>query len=151
MRFLIAILAVSFAITGRTAAEPISFYQVEGVEYDSAITLPEDVLGFGVGEHPVRHDLMVRYLTEIAGQSDRIHVETIGYSHERRPIQFFVVTSPENHARLEEIREAHLAQLDPSAPAGDGPSVIWMNYGVHGAESAGMDAAIPLLYHYAAA
>lgn len=151
MRILIAILAATFAFSGRGAAEPISFFQVEGVEYDDTITVPEDVLGFGVGEHPVRHDLMVRYLTEIAGQSDRIHVETIGYSHERRPIQFFVVTSPDNHARIDEIREAHLAQLDPGSQPGDGPAIIWMNYGVHGAESAGMDAAIPLLYHYAAA
>lgn len=132
-------------------AEPIDFYQVDGVEYDASIPAPEDRLGFGVGEHPIRHDQLVSYMTEIANGSDRISVETIGYSHQRRPILFFTITSPENHARIDEIRESHLAQLDPSQPAGDGPAVIWINYGVHGAESSGMDAAIPALYHFAAA
>ncbi|WP_300556645.1 M14 family zinc carboxypeptidase [Maricaulis sp.] len=134
-----------------THAEPIDFYQVDGVEYDASIPAPEDRLGFGVGEHPIRHDQLVSYMTEIANGSDRISVETIGYSHQRRPILFFTITSPENHARIDEIRESHLAQLDPSQPAGDGPAVIWINYGVHGAESSGMDAAIPALYHFAAA
>ena len=134
-----------------THAEPIDFYQVDGVEYDASTPAPEDRLGFGVGEHPIRHDQLVSYMTEIANGSDRISVETIGYSHQRRPILFFTITSPENHARIDEIRQSHLAQLDPSQPAGDGPAVIWINYGVHGAESSGMDAAIPALYHFAAA
>ena len=139
------------AITPATQAEPIDFYQLDGVPYDDSIPTPEEFFGFGVGDRPVRHDLMVAYLRELAEISDRISVETIGYSHEGRPILFFVVTSPENHARIDEIRNAHLASLEPGAPAANGPAVIWLNYGVHGAESAGMDAAIPTLYHYAAA
>lgn len=134
------------------SAEPIEYFQLDGVTYDEAITRPEDVLGFGVGDRPVRHDVMVRYLTEIAEESDRISVETLGYSHEGRPILFFVVTSPDNHARIDEIRAQHLETLDAGAVASDSDkAVIWLNYGVHGAESAGMDAAIPTLYHLAAA
>lgn len=139
------------ALTPATQAEPIEFYQLDAVPYDESIPTPEEFFGFGVGDRPVRHDLMVAYLRELAGISDRISVETIGYSHEGRPILFFVVTSPDNHARIDEIRDNHLASLEPGAPAADGPAVIWLNYGVHGAESAGMDAAIPTLYHYAAA
>ncbi|WP_138510125.1 M14 family zinc carboxypeptidase [Maricaulis alexandrii] len=139
------------AVTPASQAEPIEFYQVDGVPYDESIPTPEEFLGFGVGDRPVRHDLMVAYLRELAEISDRISVETIGYSHEGRPILFFVVTSPDNQARIDEIRDAHLASLEPGAPASDGPAVVWLNYGVHGAESAGMDAAIPTLYHYAAA
>ncbi|MEM9169478.1 MAG: M14 family zinc carboxypeptidase, partial [Pseudomonadota bacterium] len=41
---------------------------------------------------------------------------------------------------------------DPDAAADDdAPAVVWLNYGVHGAESSSMDAAIPTLYHLAAA
>ncbi|MBR9826979.1 MAG: peptidase [Alphaproteobacteria bacterium] len=151
MRLLTGLLSLGLLAAPAAQAAPIEFYQVEGVEYDSSVQTPEAHFGFGVGERPVRHDLMVSYLTEIAESSDRISVETIGYSHERRPILFFTVTSPENHGRIEEIREAHLAQLDPANPAGDGPAVVWINYGVHGAESSGMDAVIPTLYHFAAA
>lgn len=137
-------------------AEPISFFQLADTRYDAAVPVPEDRLGFGLGERPVRHDQMVSYLTELAQTSDRITVETIGYTHEYRPILFFVVTSPENQARIEDIRADHIAQLDPAAPAGDGaasdgPAILWLNYGVHGAEPAGMDAAIPMLYHLSAA
>ncbi|WP_300542380.1 M14 family zinc carboxypeptidase [Maricaulis sp.] len=139
------------AMTSLAHAEPIEFYQVDAMPYDESVPAPEDVLGFGVGERPVRHDQMVTYLTQLAELSDRITVETIGHTHEGRPILFFVVTSPENHARLDAIREAHLAQLEPGAQPADLPAVVWLNYGVHGAESAGMDAAIPTLYHYAAA
>ena len=132
-------------------AEPIGFFQLADTRYDPDVPAPEDRLGFGVGERPVRHEQMVSYLTEIARGSDRITVETIGYTHEHRPILFFVVTSPDNQARIEDIRAAHLAQLDPAAAAGNGPAIVWLNYGVHGAEPSGMDAAIPMLYHLAAA
>ena len=136
---------------GMALAEPVEFFQVEGVDYDPDVPAPEDVIGWGVGDRPVRHDQLVAYLSEIANGSDRISVETIGYTHERRPILFFVVTSPENHARIDDIRARHLASLEPGAPVGDGPAILWLNYGVHGAESAGMDASIPTLYHLAAA
>jgi hypothetical protein len=132
-------------------AEPISFYQLQDTSYDAAVPAPEDRLGFGVGERPVRPDQLVSYLTELAQISDRITVETIGYTHEHRPILFFVVTAPENQARIEDIRSAHLAQLDPASAAGEGPAILWLNYGVHGAEPSGMDAALPMLYHLAAA
>lgn len=132
-------------------AEPIDYFAIPGVEYAPGITTPDTFLRFGLGEKPVRHDVMVDYLRTIAGQSDRITAETIGYTHEGRPILFFTVTSPENQARIDDIRAAHRSRLDPTAPDVEGPAVVWLNYGVHGAESAGMDAAIPTLYHLAAA
>lgn len=149
-KYLLAICAI-LGLGGTALADPIAYFQVEGVTYDESIPAPEDRLGFGVGDRPVRHEAMVAYLTEIAGQSDRISVETIGYSHEHRPILFFTVTAPDNHARIEDIRQQHLASLSPQSAAATGPAIIWLNYGVHGAESAGMDAAIPTLYHLAAA
>ena len=148
---LITTLAMMVVLAGTTRAEPIEFYQLPGVTYDEAIPAPEDVIGFGVGERPVRHHQLVSYLTRLAEVSDRISVETIGYSHEGRPILFFVVTSPQNHARIDAIRAAHFASLEPGAAPSGGPTMVWLNYGVHGAESSGMDAALPTLYHYAAA
>ncbi len=164
-------------------AEPISFFLPDGITYDSTVTTPEESLGFGLGERPVRHEAMVTYLRDLAQNSDRMTVETIGRSHEGRPILFFTVSAPENLARIEEIRQAHLADIyggnraenpalnpSPNQGAGEGagqdggrdgglggtrngdqPVITWINYGVHGAEASGMDAAIPALYHLAAA
>lgn len=135
-------------------AEPLDYYLVDGVSYDQTVLKPAEVFGHDIGDQPVRHDLMVAYLTELAEKSPRISVEIAGYSHEKRPILFFVVTSPENHARLDAIRENHLKRTDPAtarSASDDMPVVTWLNYGVHGAEASGMDAAIPTLYHLAAA
>ncbi len=130
-----------------------SFY-LDGVAYDPDIPKVEDVLGFEPGDHTIRHHQLVDFLTRTAAASDRITLETIGYTHERRPILFLTITSPENHARIDEIRAQHLALTDPASdrePAADMPVITWLNYGVHGAESSGMDAALPTVYHLAAA
>jgi hypothetical protein len=124
------------------------------VSYDPAIPTPTEFLGFKLGHEPVRHHQLVDYLTQVAGMSERLSLEVIGYTHERRPILFLVVTSPANHARLDAIREQHVALSDVRANAAvtdDMPIVTWVNYGVHGAESSGMDAALPFVYHLAAA
>jgi hypothetical protein len=152
LRTLIASLALILFAAARPAhAEPLEFFQVEGVSYDESVPAFEDEAGYEIGERPVRFGDMVAYLEGLAERSDRISVETIGYSHERRPILSFIVTSPENQANLETIRETHLARLEGEAAPDAAPMVLWINWGVHGAETSSMDGAIPLLYHYAAA
>ncbi len=123
------------------------------VVYDPAIPTPEQVLGHKLGDEPVRHHQLVEYITRVAGLSDRLSLEVIGYSHERRPILFVVATSPRNHARLDSIRAQHIALTEAGSPpvSDDMPGITWINYGVHGAESSGMDASLPFIYHLAAA
>jgi Zinc carboxypeptidase len=128
-----------------------------GVRYDSSVPTPESAIGHPLGRAPVRHHQLVDYLNEVAEASPRMSVEVIGYSHERRPILFLVVTSPANHQRLDELKAQHIALTEPGqsgrgdTPPSDMPVVTWLNYGVHGAESSGMDAALPIVYHLAAA
>ena len=124
------------------------------ITYDAAIPTPASFLGHALGEAPVRHHELVDYITTVANLSDRLSVETIGYSHERRPILFVVATSPGNHDRIDDIREQHVALTEPRsgrAVTDDMPIVTWLNYGVHGAEASGMDASLPFIYHLAAA
>ncbi|MEM7282700.1 MAG: M14 family zinc carboxypeptidase, partial [Pseudomonadota bacterium] len=124
------------------------------IRFDDAIPTPAEFLKFKLGHVPVRHHQLVDYIRHVAELSDRLTVETIGFSHERRPILFVVATSPENHARIDEIRSQHVALTDPNSGQNivdDMPVVTWLNYGVHGAESSGMDASLPFVYHLAAA
>ena len=154
MKYFVGLIIAVWMGAGAALAEPLDYYLVEGVSYDQTIPKPHETLGHDIGDQPVRHDLMVSYLRQLAEASPRISVETIGYSHEKRPILFFVVTSPENHARLEAIRENHLKRTNAKTAkqaSDDMPVVTWLNYGVHGAEASGMDASIPTLYHLAAA
>ena len=124
------------------------------VQYDPAIPTPEIMLGHKLGLEPVRHHKLVEYITTVANLSDRLSVEVIGYTHERRPILFVVATSKDNHARINDIRAQHVALTEPGqnqAVTDDMPMVTWLNYGVHGAESSGMDASLPFIYYLAAA
>ncbi|MEM9312483.1 MAG: M14 family zinc carboxypeptidase [Pseudomonadota bacterium] len=139
------------ALAPPAAAKPVEYFQVEGVTYDSSVPAFEDQAGYEIGERPVRYFDMITYLRGLAARSDRISVETIGYSHERRPILTFTVTSAANHANLESIRQTHLSRLKGEAAADAAPMVLWINWGVHGSETSSMDGAIPLLYHFAAA
>ena len=124
------------------------------VRYDSTIPTPAEFLGRPLGSAPVRHHELVDYINRVVNLSDRLTVEIAGYSHERRPILFVVATSPANQARIDEIRERHVALSEPGIQeeiSADMPVVTWLNYGVHGAESSGMDAAMPMVYYLAAA
>ncbi|MEE4154645.1 MAG: M14 family zinc carboxypeptidase, partial [Erythrobacter sp.] len=151
LRRALAFLAILTVVSAPAAAKPVEFFQVDGVTYDESVPAFEDEAGYEIGERPVRYDDMIAYLRGLAARSDRMSVETIGYSHERRPILTFIVTSPGNHANLESIRQAHLARLRGQAAPGAAPMVLWINWGVHGAETSGMDGSIPFLYHWAAA
>ena len=132
-------------------AEPVTYFQVDGVRYDESVPAFEEKTGYEIGERPVRFSDMIDYLQELAAGSDRITVEVIGHSHEFRPILTFIVTSPDNHENLDRIRETHLARLEGEAEPDAAPMILWINFGVHGAETSAMETAVPLLYHFAAA
>ena len=124
------------------------------VRYDPTIPTPAEFLDRPLGAAPVRHHELVDYLNTVTNLSDRLTVEVIGYSHERRPILFIVASSPTNQARIDAIQAAHIGLSEPDVAErieDDMPVVTWLNYGVHGAESSGLDAALPTVYYLAAA
>ncbi|WP_417449270.1 M14 family zinc carboxypeptidase [Kordiimonas sp.] len=154
LKWAVGLMAGAGFVFTAAEAEPLDYFLVPGVDYNQAIVKPAEVFGHDIGDQPVRHDLMVSYMREVVEQSPRMTVETIGYTHERRPILFITVSSAENLARIDEIRENHVKRSNPDTAeeaSDDLPVITWLNYGVHGAESSGMDAAIPTLYHLASA
>ena len=164
--WLLAVTATAFVLAcGTTAAQTVASVKVDvrdadvdmfspDIAFDDAIPTPAEFLGFELGHEPVRHHQLVDYIRHVASLSDRLTVETIGYSHERRPILFVVATSLDNHARIDDIRAQHVALTEPGSEQSvtdDMPIVTWIDYGVHGAEASGMDASLPFVYHLAAA
>jgi len=124
------------------------------INYNIDIPTPAAFLGRPLGAAPVRHHELVNYLQLVASLSNRLTIETIGFSHERRPILFVIATSESNQAKIDEIKKQHIALTEPNSNQNinkDMPVVTWLNYGVHGAESSGMDASLPTIYHLAAA
>jgi len=124
------------------------------INYDTTIPSPQSFLGRPLGSAPIRHHELVDYLKLVASLSNRLSIETIGFSHERRPILFVVATSESNQNNIDAIKKQHIALTEPKLNQNvnkNMPVVTWLNYGVHGAESSGMDAALPTVYHLAAA
>ncbi len=150
MRLITFLLSLLVALPA--LAQPLSYYFSDDIKFDPAIATPESVLGYEVGEWHVRHDQLVRYMQVLAEQSDRINIETIGYTHEQRPLLMLTISTPDKLANIENIRQAHLARLKAGSKTNqDAPAVLWMGYSVHGNEPSGSNAALLVAYYLAAA
>jgi hypothetical protein len=127
--------------------------------YRPAVPRPETILGYPAGDANTQYGAQERVLLAIADAArDRVRVEELGSSYERRAMRLYVVSSPENIARLDQIR-ADLDRLaDPrgtppaelEAIAARTPVVVWISESVHGNESPGFESAMQLLYQLAA-
>jgi len=90
---------------------------------------------------------MVSYFKELAKLSDRVHFQVIGYTNEKRPQIVATITSPENFANIDQIRQSHLQNADPaSAEQSQGPAIVLLGYNVHGNEPSSAEAAILTAY-----
>lgn len=123
--------------------------------YRDAIPTPEAVIGHVVGTRHTTPSQLVDYFRAVGAVSDRVVVRQHGRTHEGRPLIHAVVTSPENHARLDAIQAANQRLSDAPGAVRDAdlagmPAVVLMGYSIHGNEASGSEAALLLLYHLAA-
>lgn len=125
------------------------------IAYDPDVVKPEEVMGHPIGKWHVTHDKLVMVMKELAETSDRVTFQEIGKTHEDRPIVQLTITSPENHARLDQIKQNQRNLRDPELSSSlsleEMPVVINMNYSIHGNESSGSNAALAVAYFLAAA
>ncbi|MEO2281328.1 M14 metallopeptidase family protein [Pseudoalteromonas pernae] len=133
-------------------AKPLSYYFDEDIQFDPKVPTPSSVLGYEVGEWHVRHDQLVYYMRELAQHSDRVNIQTIGYTHEQRPLVMLTITKPERLGNIDQVRQAHLERVNGnSAVTADSPAVMYMGYSVHGNEPSGSNASLLVAYYLAAA
>ncbi len=115
----------------------------------------EDVSGYAVGERITQTHQIERYLERLAVASDRVTFEVIGRSWEERPLMVAIVTSPENHARLDEIQRnaqrlgdpRNLAAGDEASILQNQPAIVWLGGSIHGFELSGTEGLLMLLEH----
>jgi len=129
-------------------------YYLPADSYLSEIPEPSSFFGHQVGEWHLSHDKLTAYLSLLAGQSDRVILQEYARSWENRPLFHLIITSPANHARLEQIREEHGKLSDPATGRGvntdDMPVVVTLGYNVHGNESSASNASVLVAYYLAA-
>jgi len=128
------------------SALPTKDYFPKGTSFSSDTLLPEDYLGYGIGDWHISPDSLTGYMRTLASESPRVAIETIGYSHERKALTHVYISSPENIANLDAV----LARHQNAKSAKDDILVINLAYSVHGNEASGANAA-PLVAYYLAA
>lgn len=111
------------------------------------IQTPEQFLGYKPGDRFTPHHRMVDYFEYVASQNPNVKLIQYGETNEKRPLIIAIIASPENMARIEQIREDNLKRtgMMEGTPSTSVP-INWMSFNVHGNESVGMEAAISSFY-----
>ncbi|MCU0358746.1 MAG: M14 family metallopeptidase [Cyclobacteriaceae bacterium] len=154
-RLTLAFFTLLVSAISALAQPDLSYYLPDKINYNPAIPTPKSVIGHEVGEWHISHDRLVNYMYALAQASDRISIQETGRSHESRPLLLLTITSPKNHARIEEIRQQHVQLTEPSRSGSldikSMPNVLYMGFSIHGNEASGSNAALAIAYYLAAA
>ena len=155
----IATLTLALLLAGGPAnAATFEFWP--GAEYDPAVPTLEATIGHAPGTRITTHADMLRYLRALEQAApDRLRLVTFGKTWQGRDLVYAVITSPENLARVEDIKAGMqaLRNADQTNAADarriieEQPAVTWLSYGVHGNEISSTDAALMTAYHLLAA
>src|SRR5687768_16458059 len=127
--------------------------------YRSQVPRPQSLLRYDVGDFHTNYAMMERVINAIAAAApDRVRVFDIGPTNEHRMQHLVAISAPENIARLDEIK-ANLKRLaDPRTLAPEEarcltaqtPVALWLQYTIHGNESASFEAMMQVVYQLAA-
>ncbi|TXF89379.1 zinc carboxypeptidase [Neolewinella aurantiaca] len=114
------------------------------------IVTPSEFLPHNLGETFTPHHMLVSYYQQIAESSPKVKLEQYGRTNEARPLLMAFVSTPENIANLEAIRENNLRNAgllpgDPDPTLND-IAIVWLSYSVHGNEAGGSEASMGVLY-----
>ncbi len=122
----------------------------------SQITPPEEFFGFKLGSDGqiARWDKIVDYFYLLEKESSKLKVIDMGPSTEGHPFLLVIVSSPENLANLDRLREVNAKLSDPRCLAEEevknlvnqGKAVICQSMGLHATEIGGTQMA-PELAH----
>jgi hypothetical protein len=151
--FCFGLVSFSFAQT----EEKFDFY-TRG-EYRSEVPRPQSILRYDVGDHHTTYAQMEAYINAVQKAApDRVKIFDIGLTNEYRMQHIVAISSPQNMARLDEIKAANARLTDPRATnaaeanqiAQNNPAIAWMAYTIHGNESASFEAMMQVIYQLSA-
>lgn len=121
-----------------------------------SITSPKDHFGNTVGtDYELFNFTQTEaYFKKIASESDRIKLESIGKTAEGREQYMLIVTSPENHRKLDRLKEISttmaraegVSEEQARAMSKEGKAVVWIDGGLHATEVVGIHQLIETIY-----
>ncbi|HEX9581792.1 MAG TPA: M14 metallopeptidase family protein [Gemmatimonadales bacterium] len=124
------------------------------------VPTPREDFGFEPGEDRklATWTELVAYYDKLARASPRVTLDTLGQATRGQPFVMLTVTSPENHARLDELRGISQRLADPRRIANDaevgdlverGRTIVLITHQIHSTEVGGGQMAANLLYRLA--
>jgi hypothetical protein len=158
-RLLIAFAIFAAAIQPLFAQTEEKFDFYTRGEYRQNVPRPQSILRFDVGDFHTTYAQMENVIGEIQKAApDRVKIYDIGATNEYRMQHLVAISSPENIARIDDIRGSVARLTDPrktsaseaTAIAQNTPAIAWMAYTIHGNESASFEAMMQVVYQLAA-
>ena len=125
-----------------------------------SIPEPRNFFGFEIGEDRklADWDQLTEWYEVLARNSPRVQLDTLGETTLGVPFVMLTVTSPDNHARLQELHEIQMKLADPRRIADEaelerlidrGKTVALVTHGIHATEVGGPQMAARLLHRMA--
>ncbi len=134
----------------------ISTFSTTTVSAQTAITSPKEQFGHQIGEDYslANYTQLTGYWEKLAGESDRMILESIGETEEGRTQLMAIITSPANHRNLSRYKEISrrlakakgISEEEARALAQEGKAVVWIDGGLHASEVVGGQQIIELVY-----
>jgi hypothetical protein len=148
----IALALLAFVVLLGPVAAPLAQNKAAGAK----LTSPKEQFGWDVGDdyRLVNYTQYVEYLKKLDAQSDRMTVMEIGKTEEGRPEYTAIITSPENHKRLAQLKDINrklamaegVTEEQAHQLAKEGKSVVWIDGGLHATEVLGAQQLIELIW-----
>ena len=120
------------------------------------LTTPKEALGFDIGDdyRLATYAQLSAWWKKLAAESDRMKLVEIGQTEEGRPQLMAIITSPENHRKLDRYKEIarklaiaqDLSDAEARALAHEGKAVVWIDGGLHATEVLGAHQLMELVY-----
>jgi len=117
----------------------------------NTLKLPSEFLPYVHGTRFTPHHLLVDYFQHVDDVSNKVKLIEYGQTYELRPLIAAIISSPQNMARIEEIRQNNLRRtgmLDGEEKQDD-IAIVYLSYSIHGNEAAGSESSMAVLYDLA--
>ena len=143
--------------TGVVAEQTFDFFS--SGPYREGVPTPTDYLGYEAGELHTHHFRMEAYFQALEQAApERVTLHAYGESYEKKRLFYAVISSPENLALIDQIRQSNLSLADPRTTsaaeaelmARSQPIIVWLDYGNDGNETANIEAAMHVAYQLVA-
>src|ERR1051326_2839965 len=161
--------ARGFAILSLMTARPLPVRKVIlatvfavwvlGAQSAPHVSTPKEFLGFNIGDdyQVANYTQLEAYWEKLASESPRMKLVDIGPTEEGRRHYMAILTSPDNHKKLDRYKEiaqrlAHaegLTEEQARALAREGKAVVWIDGGLHASESVGSQQLMEMVYQMA--